>query len=567
MTDHSTHSANTIAAALGAIGDVASQVEAAFAQVGSHLGEGHALFEELNGGLGALSLEMSGATIASASTALDEIAARLTKLVDVMHAEGGLLGVIGASADEAAAVLKPLVKHIKMVMIIAQNAKIEAATLGSGREGFLDFTEEASDLAKAVQASIESCTRDQRQLSDAVATALARQHDFETRYRGQLRSVSAELVAAHSAMQSRQAKSVQLAQSAGAGTKRMADAVGTAIVSLQAGDATRQRLEHVCRALRIAAGAGDGDDTGSVICGLQAAQLQSAAADFDADLADIDRSLNNLLSGAADVVGHGRLLSGAEEGSTASFLTSVKQKLAEASSLIRACETSRNSVNDALSAVETMLGKFRQAIANLSEAVVDIILIGMNAGLKASHLGVSGRAFVVIANELRATADHISDGAVLLKPILDSIEHSTDDLKRASDDSDPALMTHLEPTILHTIHEIESGNDKIRDLMTRLAEGGTQFEGLMSRAQAMLAALAEKSTRLPRVADDLDVVAGASSRPSPALEQIFADLYAQYTMVSERDVHQAFARRAGLAAPSIVPSQQTQDDSDDVLFF
>jgi len=469
------------------------------------------------------------------------------------------------------------------VMIIARNAKIEAATLGSGQDGFVDFTEEAFKLAAAVQTSIESCTADQRRLSDAVATALGRQRDFETRYRDQLRFVSAGLISTHSAMQGRQDNSVQLAKSAGAGAGRMAEAVGTAIVSLQAGDSTRQRLEHVCRALRIASGsesgivpvvidAGDGAAaTGRLICGLQADQLKSAAFDFGADLGDIDRSLKNLLSGVTEVVGHGRQLSGEEGDSTASFLTAVKQKLAEASALIMACEESRMSVDDALTVVKEMLGKFRQAIANLSEAIIDIILIGMNAGLKASQLGVKGRAFVVIANELRVTADRISGGAALLKPILDSIEHSTDDLKRASADSDPSQMANLEPTILHAIQEIETGNDKILALMIRLTGGGTQFEGLMSAAQTLLSALNEKSSHLPAVAKDLDAVAGNSAGLAAGdiegAEPVFADLYAQYTMTSERDVHLRFTGRVGLSAPMAGQTAQKQDDTDDVLFF
>jgi hypothetical protein len=574
--------AETMAGALAAVADVASHLEETFATVGSHLGLGHTLFDELNAGLAALSEELSGAKIAGASAAIEEIANKLTQLVDVLHTEGGLLGAIGASADQASAVLKPLVKHIKMVMIIARNAKIEAATLGSGQDGFLDFTEEAFKLAAAVQASIESCTADQGRLSEAVATALGRQRDFETRYRDRLRSVSAGLITTHSAMASRQEKSVQLARSAGAGTRKMAEAVGTAIVSLQAGDSTRQRLEHVCRALRIASGSdigivpaviGEGDEAaslGRLICGLQAEQLKSAAHDFGGDLGDIDRSLKNLLAGASDVVAHGRQLSGGDGDSTASFLTSVREKLSDASALIGACEASKASVDDALTLVREMLGKFRVAIANLSEAIVDIILIGMNAGLKANQLGVKGRAFVVIANEMRATADRISDGAALLKPILDSIEHATDDLKRASVDSDPAVMANLEPTILHAIQEIETGNNKVLELMTRLTSGGTQFEGLMAGAQTLLATLGEKSGRLPDVARDLDTCAGRSALVASDAEQariVFDDLYAQYTMTSERDAHVRFARRAGLPEPAVSQAPQAQDDTDDVLFF
>ncbi|MDB5519428.1 MAG: chemotaxis protein, partial [Tardiphaga sp.] len=568
--------------AIASIEDVASHIEDAFAAVGDHLGRGRALFEELNDGIASLSVELSGAEIADASAALQHIAAKLTALVEVLGSEGVLLGAIGASAGEASAALRPLVKHTQMVMIIARSARIEAATLDGSRDSFLDFTAEAFALAKAVQVSIEACMRDQQQLADAVATALGRQREFDTRYRGQLHSVSADLVAVHAQMQSRQGRHAQLAQTAGAGTKRMADAVGSAIVSLQAGDSTRQRLEHIGRALHIAV-ALDGDhastlapeatagaSTGSLVCCLQADQLKGTVSDFAIDLRDINASFEALLSGVAGVVDLGRALSGTEDGDLASFLSAVKRALAEASSLIKACESSRASVDDALTVVDAMLGKFRLAIASLSDTVVDIILIGMNAGLKAGQLGVKGQAFVVIANELKATADQISAGAGVLKPVLDHIEQSAGDLKRLGVDSATSLMTDLEPTILRAIGEIEQGSDHIRELMSRLVSGGTEFEHMVTSAQAILAALGGKSARLPTTAADLGI-ADAKRRLSPAdmptVEPAFGDLYAQYTMVSERDVHQRFARLAGLLVPSAGQSGPKQDDTDDVLFF
>jgi hypothetical protein len=568
--------------AIASIEDVASHIEEAFAQVGDHLGRGRALFDELNAGIASLAVELSGAEIADASAALQHIAAKLTALVDVLSSEGVLLGAIGASAGEASAALRPLVKQTQMVMIIARSARIEAATLEGSRESFLDFTEEAFALAKAVQASIEACMRDQQQLADAVATALGRQREFDAHYRARLHAVSADLVAVHAQMQSRQSRQAQLAQTAGAGTKRMADAVGSAIVSLQAGDSTRQRLEHVGRGLHIAV-ALDGDTAptlvpdpangapaASLVCRLQADQLKGTVSDFAIDLRDINGSFEALLSGVAGVVDLGRALSGAEDGDLASFLSAVKRALAEASALIKACESSRASVDDALTVVDTMLGKFRLAITSLSETVVDIILIGMNAGLKAGQLGVAGRAFVVIANELKGTADQISVGASLLKPVLDHIEQSAADLKRLGVDSATSLMTDLEPTILRAIEEIEQGSDHIRKLMTRLVSGGTEFEQTVTSAQAILAALGGKAAALPTTAGALGMAdgrAGLSPADILAIEPVFADLYAQYTMASERDIHLRFARLAGLAVPAVSQSAAKQDDSDDVLFF
>src|SRR5258708_30786126 len=82
--------------------------------------------------------------------------------------------------------------------------------------------------------------------------ALGRQLEFERHYRDQLLSVSADLISVYSDIKDRQAKSAQLAELAKASTIKMGDAVGGAIVSLQAGDSARQRLEPICRGLRVA---------------------------------------------------------------------------------------------------------------------------------------------------------------------------------------------------------------------------------------------------------------------------------------------------------------------------
>ncbi|WP_424629028.1 chemotaxis protein [Bradyrhizobium sp. SYSU BS000235] len=562
--------------------DVVSQIETTFAQVGNHLGRGHAIFQDLNGGLALLSDELSGAKIEGATTALHDIAAKLTGLADVLPQESALLGAIGASANEASNVLKPLVKQIQMVMIIARSARIEAAALDTSQESFLDFTQEAFELAKAVQVSIDACSDDQQRLVDAINVALNRQREFEGRYRAQLLSVSDELTSAHSGMQNRQADSVRLAELTSASTKRIAEAVGVAIVSLQAGDSTRQRLEHVCRGLRIAAGSEPGlvpagidvqadERTARLICQLQVSQLKSSATSFDGDIRDIDRSLRALVADATEIVGNGRSLYGGD-GDMTSFLSTMKQALAQASALISTCESSRHSVEDALSVVEETLGKFRSAITALAETIVDIILIGMNAGLKAAQLGVKGRAFVVIANELKATADNISAGADLLKPILDNIEGSAGSLKELRAEGDSSKMTDLEPSILRAIQEIEAGNGQLNQLMARLVQEGSQFEALMADAQTSLSVLSGKSATLPQTARQLEASHGSpiklSAGEAPTVDHVFDDLYAQYTMVSERDVHQQFAQRVGLSSkPAVNEPVQEQNGVDDVLFF
>ncbi|MBB4372523.1 hypothetical protein GGD63_005331 [Bradyrhizobium sp. cir1] len=564
---------STLTEAIAAIEDVSSGIEDVFARVGRELGRGHIIFKELNQGLATLSGELSGAEIEGAATALQEISARLSELAQALPAESALLATIGASTAEASSLLKLLFKHIQMITIIARSARIEAASLEGDREGFLAFTQEAYDLGKAVQRSLEECGRDQQRLSEAVATASARQKEFESRYRNQLVSESAELGAAYSGLRDQRSKSGHLAGLAGTSTRKIAEAVGSAIISLQAGDSTRQRLEHVCHGLGLASGSSPSlvpepvasDDGARAICQLQAALLRDAQREFGGDIGQIVRALTAILHDAGSVVGHGRTLFGGGDGGSSSFLARIKQTLAHASTLISTCEGAGRSVDDALAIVEDTLAKFRQAISGLAEATVDITLIGMNAGLKAGHLGSRGSAFVVIANELKATADQVSAGAGRLRPVLDGIERSARELKELRVQGNPTQLAKLEPQILQALREVEAGNERLDKLMSRLVDEGAEFEGLMNSAQGLMTTLGGGSAALPAVAARLETASAGAQRPQPQAseEALLDELFARYTMERERDVHREFLQTLGLASSAATRRVEAVEAADD----
>jgi hypothetical protein len=563
--------ASLLTEAIAPVENLSSRIEAVFARVGHELGRGHIIFKDLNQGLAALSGELSGTEIEGAAIALREISARLGELAESLPAESALLATIGTDTAEASSLIKPLFKHIQMITIIARSARIEAASLDGDREGFLAFTQEAYDLGKAVQGSIEGCARDQQRLAEAVSTASGRQKDFESRYRGRLVAESAELGSAYAGLRDQRGNSTQLADLAGASTLKIAQAVGSAIISLQAGDSTRQRLEHVCHGLALARGAepdivpdhAASDDGARAISRLQAAQLRDAQREFGGDIGRIVESLSAILNDAGGVVGHGRTLAGGKDGG---ILTRIKETLAQASTLIATCENAGRSVDEALGIVEETLAKFREAIAGLAEATVDITLIGMNAGLKASHLGSRGAAFVVIANELKATADQVSAGAARLRPVLDKIERSAGALKELRAKGDSSQLARLEPQILTALREVEAGNQRLGKLMSRLVDEGAEFERLLNSAQGLMTTLHESSATLPAIAVRIEQVVGSDElRPQlTAHDNALLDgLFARYTMERERDVHRDVLQRLGLASSAaarrVEPVQAVDD--------
>lgn len=565
--------ADTLAEATAATEDVSSRIEDVFARVGHELGRGHLIFKELNQGLAALASELSGAEIEGAATALQEIAARLSGLAQALPAETALLETIGKSTSEASSLLKPLFKHIQMITIIARSARIEAASLEGDREGFLAFTQEAYDLGKTVQGAIEGCARDQQRLSEAVATAFGRQKEFEGRYRNQLEAESAELGSAYAGLRDQRGSSSHLADLASASTRKIAEAVGGAIISLQAGDSTRQRLEHVLHGLGLASGRAPSlvpepiasEDGARAVCQLQAAQLRDAEREFGGDIGQIVRALTAILRDAEGVVGHGRTLFGGGDDGSSSFLARIKQTLAHASTLIATCEAAGRAVDEALAIVEDTLAKFRQAIAGLAEATVDITLIGMNAGLKASHLGSRGSAFVVIANELKATADQVSMGAGRLKPVLDAIERAARSLKELRVQGDPTQLAQLEPQIIQALREVEAGNERLGKLMSRLVEEGAEFEELMNSAQGLMTTLGDGSAALPAVAARLEAATAAAQKPRPQAqdEAMLDDLFARYTMEREREVHRQFLQTLGLTSVTSTRRVEAVETADD----
>jgi uncharacterized protein YukE len=565
--------------AIASIESVGSEIEAVFAAVGGNLGTTHTIFADLNSGLATLSQELSGAKIEGACTAFQEIAARLSELADKLPAEAALLGELGDHAAQASSLLKQLVKHIEMVTVIARSSKIEAASLDGDRDDFLSFTRDASELAIAVQRSIVACAKDQEKLSDAVIAALAEQLDFEKHYRSRLLSVSAELGLASSEIKSRQAKSCELAQASRLGTGRISDAVGNAIVSLQAGDSTRQRLEHICAGLRSAAAApaaavpaidaAERAAAAPLVELLQAVQLDDAVSGFAMDSGQIKRFLSTVSLDSTQIAREGQLLYGGGNQDATSFPAMMKQRLAQATVLISACGRAMQAVDGSIHVLEQMLAKFRTAISALDDTIIDITLIGMNAALKAAHLGAKGRAFVVIANELQLTAERIATGAKLLEPVLDQVGQSANRLKSLRAASESVDVADLETLIMQALHEIELGNDRLGQLMNHLTHESLEFQCEIAGAHNKLSALDQKFATLPAVARRLQAanrIAPLSSAEARTLGPRFDSLYQCYTMDAERDLHRRFCAERNLPQAAVSVQSKAAAEVDDMLF-
>jgi hypothetical protein len=570
----STDMTDTIAAAVTSIADVSSRIEESFADVGNRLSQGHRTFKELEQSLVVLAQELSGTGIESASQALRDIGDRLNAVALALPAEAVLLGGIGDQAKQACAILKLLSSHIQMITIVARSARIEAASFDGERQSFLDFTREAFELGQAAQRCVEACARDGLLLVKAVEDALARQKEFDGLYRAELAAVASGLIAARADLTSQQLNGARLTDMARTSANRIAAAIAEAIVALQSGDATRQRLEHICDGLggmtRPAPSLvpAASEPATWLIGQLEAGQLKDTKLAFDQDLARTVGSLGAITCDTDTLLKQSRALYGGKNDDSSSFLVVVRQQLSQASKLILACEQSGASVDQALSLVTGTVDRFRQAISGLGEAVDDITLIGMNAGLRAARAGTKGNAFVVIANELKTAADQMSAAATRLRSVLDPIESLVGQLREHRTKNDAVELARLEPAVLNALHEVETGNERLTGMMTRLAGESVTFDELLDLARGRITALGEAAASLPSLA--ADIAAQESIPAAPALtaadRTMLDELFARYTMERERDVHRDVLQRFGFGSAVPVSTPAVEEDDGILLF-
>jgi hypothetical protein len=561
------------------LSDSARQIDQTFANVGDRLGRGLSIFDTLNQSLTALSGELAGSDMEAARDALLGLANDLRILSEGLPHETRTLQDIATHSTEASQALGRLLEHMRLIAILARSARIEAVSVQSNQRDFGDFTNEIVALTDKAKRMVEHCARDHNHLADLLDSALIRQRAFETQYGGALLNLAGKLEHSLDHLAERGRKSAALTKDAAAHSRKISMAVGGAIIALQSGDGIRQRLEHSLTALRLAIGFAASSDQYSdadraalaaILRSLQAAQLRETAATLKADIGPIDVTLQVLADDTATMLTLGRSLYGSEDASSASFLEELEAELAQAADLIRKCDAARSVVDQVTVTLTGLLDQFEETVAALSNTVRDIVLIGMNAGLRAARLGSGGRGLVVIAQELKAAANEIAVDADKLTPAFTAMQHSSTDL-RQRDGRGSAELTALAETMKRSLDQMRESGARLGATLDRLARDGVEFGAIVDEARLMFSNAATTGDVIAGAAGMLDQApptrkALASADADTVAAVLREQVWPTYTMAAERAIHSAVLRDCGIANEPAQAPAGTADALDDVLF-
>lgn len=568
-----------------ALEGTAREIDVTFARAGSQLGEGLALFEGLKERLTTLSSDLSGPEIARAGSTLSGLAGELRSINDGLRDETGVLQDLALLSKDASQALERLLEHMRLITILARSARIEAVSVQAAGRDFGDFTSEIVSLTTQAQRTIQNCARDHDHLSALLGSALEAQRDFEGRYGQALSALAGKLEQTLVEVTGRQQRSVALTSDAATHSGKIAMAAGGAIIALQSGDSIRQQLEHAIKALRllgaVAAGTGVGADldaqgrsaTDIVLRRLEAAQLRESAQTLAQDADSIEAALALLAGDTSGLLDLVRSLYQGDGGRSGSFLADLEADLAEASDLLAKCDRARAGVDRVTATLSNVLETCQETVAALAGTVSSIVLIGMNAGLRAARIGTGGRSLVVIAQELKFAADQVATDAAQLTPTFARMQETSGGLK-AGGRLDAAHFTALNGAMGSSLSALRQTGDRLATTLDHLTREGGGFASVVAQARLSFSNAGAMSDLIASGAAELDRSVADEAMPedpgAAVAGLIERHVWPNYTMVGERSIHQSIVgallpAQAGTTA-AVVVSNPAEADVEDFLF-
>lgn len=132
-----------------------------------------------------------------------------------------------------------------MMGIVSINARVTAAGIVGSDDDFEVFTADIKSLSDTASQTIQEFARVYRQLADEVSRAAYQRSAFETTHSNTRTTLAEKLSTAIMGLNQHQLLAAESSVETGRVGRQITGRIGNTVMSIQVGDATRQRLEHV----------------------------------------------------------------------------------------------------------------------------------------------------------------------------------------------------------------------------------------------------------------------------------------------------------------------------------
>lgn len=579
----------------GSLDGLMLSAEQTFATVGERLGEMLGDFAALTSTFEALPAALETSAARDASDRLSTVSRDVSSMCAAMVRERRAFDEFGRLSAEAASFSSRLHADIRVLSILTFNAKTEAALLDRRGDDLVAFAEQMAAIAARARAAADESQAGHREVDRVLDGAWREQDEFVSSCRGRpcggcrqgpsaarpgassnrdfvcaaqverqvdcggkLLSVSRELDAAFRAIDVRRREGLAAASGFSERSRKIAGAIGAAIMALQIADSTRQRVEHVKEALSTTLAEANprfGAESPepwterlseasrrsalALVCRLQAAQLEGAARDFDDGLHGLCASFEQLAAECRAMARESERLYGAGDGVSDSFLDALRKKLEAAGALVHERVSARAAVDRAAADAARAMSRSLERASDLSALVGDNIFNGMNATLKARRFLSKGRAFSVIAEQLRDCAEGVASHAGALISIQEKIVSLAKGVEARGGDR----LERFGEELAEAFAVLDRCAHGLRDALASLSREGERVGRILDEDQVRIGAQDEICAILSECSRKLEEIADAYPAPAEnlvCLAPLLQKLRKRYTMASEREIFDSF---------------------------
>jgi hypothetical protein len=566
-------------------------IDGAFVAVGGRLAECAEILSRVTETFETLPVDLEGPDLSEATERLAVVGRRAGEIAVTLGAEQADLNRLVEALRGAAHPISELRRTVKMMGIVAINARVVAASVVSDTEDFGVFTTDIAQLSESAATTIQRFSRTYEALTIVVGEAATARASFEQAHRDTLSTLATELEADLAEVTEQRLTSVRSSAVTGQMSRAITDKVATTVMALQVGDATRQRVEHVEAALRDLAlilprtagegdrpeGGGGGDpalggtDLASPITELQRQQLAGARETLVVEMASGAEALTQLASDVEAVLEHARSVYGSAENRSA--LSELHSAVRRAVTVLRDCESEREKLDRVAVAVSETVAVLLNHVEAVQEIEYKMRLVSLNAAVKCAQLGPRGRALDVIAQQLRTlTGETVVSAHEAVERLNQAAQFSAAFTNATG--AGAGRVGDLEREAAASLTQLETVGMRMKKALVELYDDGPKVADRLGQAVDSLAnhgAISEalSDIELSVAALILPQAAGEGDQAQlggrdPELDAFLATLRKRYTMDAERRVHDAFT---GIeVAPEPEPDTSSEAALDDLFF-
>ncbi|MBJ6987744.1 MULTISPECIES: hypothetical protein [unclassified Devosia] len=554
-------------------------IEAAFVDAGDRLSEGASLLNTLTRLFEAMPSALQGEEVGAAVQHLDAVSGRALTLSERFDFEktdlDSLVGVVTAASSP----IDALRRTIKMMGIVSINARVTAAGIVGNDDDFEVFTADIKTLSDTAGKTIQEFAQVYRQLADEVSRASLQRSAFESTHSNTLSTLAQNLSTAITGLNQHQFLAAESSIETGRVGRQITGRIGSTVMALQVGDATRQRLEHVEALLSaLSTLAENGSFEGEAIapehlplCLAALAALQDelfgdCIDTFADEVSAAQNALRELVSDASIIISLSKEFQGDGKGS-GSAISTLNVQVGTAVTTVNDFEGERGKLEATSISVQELVRKLLEHVEAVQEIEASMHLVSLNTAVRCAQMGPRGAPLTIIAMQLRElTAETVTAAQAAMEQLTKATAFASKlhDAEAQSADGPVGELERRAKAALAILLELDQ---RISVALKQLNSDAPRVIRLLEAAERGLEGQTRLVERLDAIKAEIEALRGEDTPEQlpDALKPIFAKLRKLYTMEAERQIHDRLVGApvvAATAAASAAPAA-----ADDDIFF